>query len=119
MARVKAGGPLFAYSRNPVDSLLTAAADEPNWFLRHAISTMKQFLRSLRSHPDVDRAELKTTEHTTRDKLGSYATFLFKLELAFRDHTPITATGSGHASGRALARVIAFAELLERLSIQI
>jgi hypothetical protein len=117
MARVKAGAPLFAYSRDPVDSLFTGASDQPHWFARHVAPTAKRFLRSLRAHPDVDQAELHTTEQTTRDELGGYATCLMTLELAFHDETPIEAIGGGHARDRSLARVIAFAELLERLAI--
>jgi ribosomal protein S12 methylthiotransferase accessory factor YcaO-like protein len=112
MARVT-----FAYSRNPIDSL--KAADDPRWFERHAPRAEQELVRTLSSHPDVERVELHHTDRARRDALGRYATSLCQLELVFRDQPPITASGSGHAGERPRARVIAFAELLERLALRI
>ena len=112
MARVT-----FAYSRDPIDSLKAAA--EPRWFERHAARAEQELVRTLSGHPDVERVELKATDRARRDALGRYATSLCQLELVFRGEPPITASGSGHASARPRARVIAFAELLERLALRI
>jgi len=119
MARVKVARPLFAYSRNPIDSLLANAADEPRWFLGHAGAAQTELVRGLRNHPEVERVKLVTTGHARRDALGTYATAMVQLELVFRGQPPITASGSGHAGDRARAHVVAFAELLERLSVRI
>jgi ribosomal protein S12 methylthiotransferase accessory factor YcaO len=108
---------LFDYSRNPVDSLLAQTTDDPRWFVANAWTSMKGLVRGLEAHPDVERCELETLEHTTHDELGAYATFHYKLHLTFRGTEPFTSTGSGHSRDRELARVIALAELFERLSI--
>ena len=110
---------VFAYSRNPLEIVLSGARDDPRWFERHGVAATRRFLRSLRAHPDVKRADLSISEQTSRDAFGRYASFHLKLALAIRDHAPFTVDGSGHASDRSMARVIAFAELLERVAIDV
>lgn len=110
---------VFAYSRNPLEIVLSGARDDPRWFEQHGVAATRRFLRSLRAHPDVKRADLTITEQTRRDAFGSYASFRVKLSLAIRDHAPFTVDGSGHMPDRSIARVIAFAELLERVAIEV
>lgn len=110
---------LFAYSRNPLETVLAGARDDPRWFERHGVAATRHFLRSLRGHPDVKRADLSVSEQTRRDAFGRYSSFHIKLALAIRDHAPFTVDGSGHAPDRSPARMIAFAELLERVAIDV